>query len=87
MKTIETIGMVASDRMTIPIAVAPLFNPEGLWANQGTDILDEDLATARTEMWDKCDRDEPDGSERSEIEADLNEEIANVERDALDLGN
>ncbi len=41
-------------------AVLPaLFNPEGLWAGQGTDVSDDDLAIARTEMWGKLDREEP----------------------------
>ena len=36
----------------------PLFNPEGLWANQGSDISPEDIAEARREMWGKYDRQE-----------------------------
>lgn len=32
-------------------ALPALFNPEGLWAAQGTDISDEDLAAARAAMW------------------------------------
>lgn len=40
-------------------ALPVLFNPEGLWAGQGTDVTEEDLATARAEMWGKFDREEP----------------------------
>ena len=39
-------------------AVRTLFSPEGLWAGRGTDISDEELATARAEMWGKLDREE-----------------------------
>ena len=28
-----------------------LIDPEGLWANQGSDVSPEDLAEARREMW------------------------------------
>lgn len=31
----------------------PLLDPEGLWADQGTDISPEDIAEARKEMWAK----------------------------------
>ena len=31
----------------------PLFNPEGLWENEGCDIAPEELADARREMWPK----------------------------------
>jgi hypothetical protein len=34
----------------------PLFDPEGLWADQGSDISREEIAEARREMWGKCDR-------------------------------
>lgn len=34
----------------------PLFNPEGLWAGQGTNISPEEIAEARREMWGKYDR-------------------------------
>lgn len=37
-----------------------LINPEGIWANQGTDISPEDLAEARREMWSKIDGDDGD---------------------------
>ena len=40
-------------------ALPQLFSPEGLWAGQGTDISDEELANARAEMWGKLDREEP----------------------------
>jgi hypothetical protein len=30
-----------------------LFNPEGLWTGQGTDVSSEDIAEARAEMWGK----------------------------------
>ncbi len=59
------------------VTLPSLLNSEGLWAGQGTDISDKDLATARAEMWNKFDREKPDGGERSETEDELNEEIAN----------
>lgn len=31
----------------------PLFNPEGLWAGQGTDVSSEDIMEARKDMWGK----------------------------------
>ena len=40
-------------------ALPVLFNPEGLWAGQETDVSDEELAAARSEMWGKFDREEP----------------------------
>jgi hypothetical protein len=40
-------------------ALPVLFNPEGLWAGQGTDVSDEELAAARSEMWGKLDYEEP----------------------------
>ncbi len=32
-------------------AKKPLRDPEGLWADLGTDITEEDIAEARKEMW------------------------------------
>ena len=43
-----------------PATASPvLLNPEGLWAGQGTDVTEEDLAAARAEMWGKFEREEP----------------------------
>jgi hypothetical protein len=36
----------------------PLFNPEGLWSGQGSDVSPEEIAEARREMWGKHDREE-----------------------------
>ena len=36
----------------------PLYNPEGLWAGQGSDVSPEEITAARREMWGKFDRQE-----------------------------
>ena len=37
-------------QVRLAAALPELFNPEGLWAAQDTDVAEEDLATARAEM-------------------------------------
>jgi len=37
----------------------PLRNPEGLWADLGVDITEEDIAEVRREMWGKFPREFP----------------------------
>ena len=45
--------MVIDDRPVAATHNKSLFNPEGLWADQGTDISPDDINQARKEMWGK----------------------------------
>ena len=50
--------VVIEESSTAPSHTQPLFNPEGMWAGQNTDISPQDIAEARREMWGKFDRED-----------------------------